>query len=190
MSAPPTKRVKKEPVKKEECYVCGHFVINMATHLSSHSPRSKFPFSCRYCRSVFTTEEMQIEHVQNHKDIPCSICSNVIVIARYDRHMENHQRENEEFKKSQTGSLSEGSKNKVQEQKKTDNGVQKIPKPTKTPKRPNSPIPNSELLFCWICQFESSDEQELQYHIQSEHQEEENPKSSKPTTKKKPPNKK
>ena len=122
MSAPPTKRVKKEPVQKEKCYVCGRFVINMATHLLSHSPRSKNSFSCRYCNSVFPTEKKQIEHVQNHMDVTCSICYDMIVIARYDNHMENHQRENEEFKKSQTGSLSEGSKNKVQEQKKTDKG--------------------------------------------------------------------
>ena len=177
MSGPPSKRMKKEPVPKEKCYVCGLFVINIETHLSSHSPRSKYPYSCRYCRSMFQTEEMQIDHVQNHKDVPCSICSKVIEIERIDRHIENHKRENEEFKK-------------VYEQKKTDNGAQKIPKPTKTPKRPNSPIQNSDLLFCWICQFESSDEQELQYHVDSEHQEEENPKSSKPKTKKKPPNKK
>ena len=177
MSGPPPKRMKKEPVPKEKCYVCGLFVINIATHLSSHSPRSKYPFSCAYCRSMFQTEEMQIEHVQNHKDVPCSICSKVIEIARIDRHVENHKMENEEFKK-------------VYEQKKTDYGVQKIPKPTKTPNQPNSPIPNSEILFCEICQFESSDEQQLQYHIESEHQEEDNPKSSKPKTKRKPPNKK
>ena len=177
MSEPPAKRMKKQPVPKEKCYVCGLFVINISTHLSSHSPRSKYPFTCAYCRSMFQTEEMQIEHVQNHKDVPCSICSKVIEIERIDRHVENHKRENEEFKI-------------MYEQKKTDYGVQKIPKPTKTPNQPNSPIPNSEILFCLICQFESPDEQELQYHIESEHQEEENPKSSKPKTKRKPPNKK
>ena len=191
MSSPPSKRVKKEPVLKEKCYVCGRFVINIATHLTSHSPKSKFPYHCRYCRSVFKTEEMQIEHVQNHKDIDCSICSNKIEIARIDRHMDNHKKENEQFIQRQTGSLSEGSKNKVHEQKKSDYGVQQIPKPTKTPNQPNSKIPDCELLFCPTCQIEwpASDAAGLQSHIQSKHQEKPKPDSSKPKIKKKPPTK-
>ena len=44
---------------------------------------------------MFQTEEMQVEQVQNHEDLSCSICSKVIKIERYERHMDNHRREKE-----------------------------------------------------------------------------------------------
>ena len=114
---------------------------------------------------------MQIVHVQNHKELSCHICSEWLKIERYDRHMENHQRET-----SVTQS---------------DNSVPKIPKPTKTPKQSNPTIPSSELLFCHNCQMEflASNEKGLQEHIKRKHQEKNTPKSSEPKIKKKPPTK-
>ena len=107
MSVPPPKRIKKEMVKNEKdtCYVCGKQVANLTNHLNSHSIRLKFPFECHYCHSKFKTEEMQIEHVQNHKDIPCSICGKVIEIERYEQHLDNHRREKETNIQSSTSQI-------------------------------------------------------------------------------------
>ena len=179
MSTPPSKRPKTVRKEKEHCYVCQKFVANLTNHLNSHSPRSRFPFNCHYCRSMFKTEEMQSEHVQNHEDLVCPICSELLKIERYDQHMENHQREDETDIQRSVSNLSE--------EKKTNNVIQRIPKPTKTPNQPHSTIPDSELIFCPTCDIEwlALDEKGLQKHIEKTHQEETTPKSSKPKIKKK-----
>ena len=146
MSAPKQKKntVRKD---KEKCYVCNKSVANLVTHLKTHSPRSRNPYVCHYCPSVFQTEELQSIHVQAHDELTCPICSEWLHISRYDHHYKNCQRDQEKSSKN-TNLL-------------------------KTPNKSHSTIPNSEVIFCDICQIEwmATDPEGLQDHIEQNHQE-------------------
>ena len=53
---------------KEECKFCGKKFVNINKHLLTHSPRTRNPYACTLCNSVFPNKERHNWHIKNHHD--------------------------------------------------------------------------------------------------------------------------
>ena len=53
---------------KEECKFCGKKFVNINKHLLTHSPRTRNPYACTLCNSVFPSKERHNWHIKNHHD--------------------------------------------------------------------------------------------------------------------------
>ena len=52
----------------EECKFCGKKFVNINKHLLTHSPRTRNPYACTLCNSVFPNRERHNWHIKNHHD--------------------------------------------------------------------------------------------------------------------------
>ena len=64
------KNSKSQPIikgkNKEECKFCGKKFVNINKHLLTHSPRTRNPYACTLCNSVFPNKEKHDCHFENH----------------------------------------------------------------------------------------------------------------------------